>query len=259
MPVYTNRLALPSPTASESPDGPAQILALTNVLDPIIATDAQGAIADRPVSTAAVPGIRGRYYFATDENVLYRDHGTGWTTVSTGAPVLIALPASPVSGQEISYLADATNGVVWRLKYRSASASVYKWEFIGGPPLFAEVTANEATSSTTYVALATAGPVVTLPLAGDYDVAVGAQIISGAAAGAVASMSYDIGATAAVQADAAELSSTFTGGDRIQGNVMRERRKTGLAAVALTAKYRTSAANGTFNSRWMRVTPVRVG
>lgn len=87
MTLFTSRLALPSPQASEAPNGPAQILALNNVLDPIVALDAQGTIANRPPSTPATPGVRGRYYFATDESILYRDNGTGWNAITVAGTV----------------------------------------------------------------------------------------------------------------------------------------------------------------------------
>src|SRR4030095_11342304 len=47
-------------------------------------------------------------------------------------PLVSALPGSPFDGQEIYYLADATNSVIWHLRYRAGSSSAYKWEFIGG-------------------------------------------------------------------------------------------------------------------------------
>src|SRR4051812_20323941 len=86
-------------------------------------------------------------------------------------PLVTSLPTSPVDGQVIDYLADATNGVVWHLRYRLASASIYKWEYVGGPALVTETTpaGDDSTTSTTYVALATP-TTLALPLAGDYDI-----------------------------------------------------------------------------------------
>lgn len=173
------------------------------------------------------------------------------------APELVtALPGTPTDGQEVYYLADATNGVVWHLRYRAASASAYKWEFVGGPPLFAEVATDETTSSTTYAALATAGPSVTVPLAGDYVVAIGKES-SNSGSFNLDWMSFDIGATAAVDADGTVSHSP---GANLWDSDHRERRKTGLAAAtALVSKYKTAAGTARFRSRWMRVTPVRVG
>lgn len=51
-------------------------------IDDILAIDSQGAYALRPVSTPGTPGKSGRFYFATDNKVLYRDYGTGWTPIT---------------------------------------------------------------------------------------------------------------------------------------------------------------------------------
>lgn len=171
-------------------------------------------------------------------------------------PFVTDLPDSPADGDEIRFLADADNGVVWQLRYRADAPSVYRWEFIGGPPLYAEVQASEGTASAAYAALATAGPSVTLPLVGDYDVSLGAQA-SNSTAGAVAHMSYDIGGTGAVDADGPRSTSSGAGADIA---IAYTRRKTGLTAVALTAKYKQVAGGtATFARRFISATPVRVG
>jgi len=192
--------------------------------------------------------------------LLWVDTDEGVSGAFPAPPLLTALPVTPVDGQEIYFLADATNGIIWHLRYRASSSSAYKWEVIGGPPLFSEVTvAAEGTASTTYTNLTTIGPTVTLPLAGDYDVEIGARCAP-AVVDQSALMSYAIGATAAVDADALQSyrSSAWT---TSLTSSSRPRRKTGLAATtAIQAKYRQSGgAAGQFNDRWMRVTPVRVG
>lgn len=178
-------------------------------------------------------------------------------TLAGGNAYVTALPATPQDGMEIYYAADATNGVIWHLRYNGLSASAYKWEYVGGPPLFAEVETREALNSTTYAALTTAGPALTLPLAGDYDVEIGGRV-EGTSATSDVFMSYDIGATGASDNDALQI---FNGNTSIVGpSCARARRKTGLTAVTLTAKYRSSAASGTaVGQRWLRATPVRVG
>lgn len=177
----------------------------------------------------------------------------------TPFPVVAALPTVPTDGQVIYYLADSTNGVVWTLKYRAASASAYKWEFVGGGPLYGEVETDQATASAAYVALATAGPSVVLPLAGDYEVTLGMNGYNTNAAAQQLTMSYDIGGTGAVDADAIEAF-LAPGSGAGRANFARTRRKAGLGAVTLTAKYRvTVGANGQFFDRWMLVRPIRVG
>lgn len=171
-------------------------------------------------------------------------------------PLVALLPSAPTDGQVVAYLADATNGIVWMLKYRASSASAYKWEFLGGSDLFAEVPTAESTASITYAAMATAGPAITLPLAGDYDVAHGANIWNNTVVRWM-SMSYDIGGTGAVDADAVwnqqqANAPTFD-------NASRKQRKTGLTAVTLTAKYKVDGGTGLARDRWISARPVRVG
>lgn len=170
-----------------------------------------------------------------------------------------ALPSNPEDAQEIYYVADATNGVVWHLLYRAASSSSYKWECVGGPPLYNEVVTGESTTSTTYAALATAGPSITLPLAGDYDVEIGFRGYNNGAGAINNYMSYDIGGTGASDNDA--NLQYMPSSTSAHANNARSRRKTGLTAVTLTSKYRLDGAVtvGYFQYRWMKVTPVRVG
>lgn len=171
-----------------------------------------------------------------------------------------ALPGSPADGDEF-VLVDSTSAptYAWRFRYNAGSGSAHKWEFVGGSPAFAEVATSEQTSSTSYVALSTAGPSFALPVAGDYLVEIGFAQISPAAADRGGLMSYDIGGTGAVDADAA-YGQTNTGSTSKRNSVFRPRKKTGLTAVTLTAKYRSSAAEAdNFSERWMRVTPIRVG
>jgi hypothetical protein len=48
----------------------------------------------------------------------------GYTEYRDALPSLVtALPATPVDGQECHFVADATNGVVWHMKYRAADTS----------------------------------------------------------------------------------------------------------------------------------------
>ena len=82
----TTRWGLPFPAPTDPADGPQAIGDLARALDGV-GFDDQGPIASRPVSTLASPGRRGRYYFATDEGVLYRDDGTSWDPINPSAAV----------------------------------------------------------------------------------------------------------------------------------------------------------------------------
>lgn len=172
------------------------------------------------------------------------------------AQLVTALPPTPNDGDEIILVDSATAPTyAWHLRYIAAKAT-NKWQFVGGAPLLAEVTASETTTSTSFVALTTGGPSIPLPVAGDYFVEVG---FTGGndAGGRGAAMSYDIGGTGAVDADMA----TSGYDTNVFPSVSRVRKKAGLTAVTLTAKYRVanSVGTATFSNRWMRVTPIALG
>jgi hypothetical protein len=223
-------------------------------------------VGGRPDYVTALPSspVEGdEVYYVTDATYdtvsLLRYSGTEWHQVGV-PPYVTALPTPPFDGFEVFYAADATNGVIWHLRYRSGGGT-HKWEYVGGPPLYSLVTTQESTTSSSYVALATAGPSVTLPLAGDYMVEIGAKIQTAptvAASPSSAIMSYDIGATGAVDGDSINVYATTTA---VEANCWRAARKSGLTAVTLTAKYalKVNAGTGYFQDRTMKVTPVRVG
>lgn len=180
-----------------------------------------------------------------------------------------ALPSAPSDGMEVYYQSTtagtgggATNsmadvGAVWHLRYRSASSSSYKWEVIAASTLSAEVATSQTTTSGFPSALGTAGPLVTAPLAGDYDVAVGGALTAASNTGV--QMSYDIGATPAVSSDGLEIGA---GGLAAIPQVLsfRSKRKTFTASTtALVAKYGSSSGTVTIAYRYLGITPIRVG
>jgi hypothetical protein len=177
-----------------------------------------------------------------------------WEALQVARPRMVtAIPSTGVEDQVILFQAAA--GVVWQFRYRANSGSSYPWEFIGGGSLFAHVAANQTTASGVYADLATAGPDITLPLAGEYDVEIGC----GASNNTLAQesfMSYAIGATPAADADLCKWYAPDASNKRV--SIMSMRRKT-IAPVLLRAKYRVGGGTGSFEDRWMRVSPLRVG
>ena len=172
--------------------------------------------------------------------------------------IVSALPSAPNDGDEIYYLADATNGVVWHLKYRAAEVGSYKWYFVGGSPLEAFVDTRETrAAAVSFAALTTAGPTVTVPLDGDYDVQVGS--IHFCASSTFTVHSFDVGGAGALESDGALTTIRAPAASdqwSVTGSV---RRKTLAAATALTSKYKATPNAAEFMSRWMSVRPVRVG
>lgn len=170
-------------------------------------------------------------------------------------------PANPSDGDIWIATGVDSNGTRWAFQYNQGSGSSYKWEFIGGPPAVSEVAAAENTNSTSYAALSTAGPSFTLLRAGDYQVNIGGQAVAPVSAGIgfIAYMSFDIGGTGAVDTDACVASNWVNSATSVPYSVSAMRLKTGLAAVALVAKYKSNAGTGTiWSHRFMQVLPVRV-
>jgi hypothetical protein len=169
-------------------------------------------------------------------------------------------PGSPSTGDIWIATAVDAAGMAWMFRYDS-SQTTYKWVFVGGAPVVASVDAEQNTTSATYTALATAGPSITLARGGDYLIQVGGR---GIAATQIETffMSYDVGGTGAVDADAFYgrlLDSTANRGTQFAGSSPL-RLKTGIAAsAAIVAKYKSDGTgNVGWGARWMQVTPVRV-
>lgn len=151
-------------------------------------TDAVGRVqawVDRGSYNAIISGTGITTYTQAFEGAPAADRSVDsvWLPVGVDAPLLGALPSSPVDGQRIYYLADASNGIIWTLRYRAyaldgvtVNPSPYKWEVLGQPTAIHAFSAPAvSTNSGTYVALTT--PIsVTTPLAGDYDVEISADI-----------------------------------------------------------------------------------
>lgn len=195
------------------------------------------------------------------DRYIYLRRKPGWVRMNdtVNQSVVTTLPSSPSEGDQVIYDTD-TAGVRWHLVYDTSDGTTYPWLCIGGSPLFAEVATQETTTSATFTNLATTGPTVTPPLGGDYVVELGCRSHVDTNAG-FAGMSYSIGVTAASDNDAA-FGNEPAGSNTSPRNMMRRRVKAGLSAAgALTAKYRVNnAANtATFESRWISITPVRVG
>jgi hypothetical protein len=174
-------------------------------------------------------------------------------------PLVTSLPGSPVDGQECYFQADATKGVVWALRYRTAASGSYKWEVTGGPPLAAQTVSAAQTASTTYVAID--GPGVTVPLAGDYIVEVSIYGYGSPNPGAIGLASPKIGAAAADDNNAAIFTASAAAGAS-QFTVSVKRLLTiAAAATAVAVNYKVAAAGGAVNfpARVLSVAPVRVG
>jgi hypothetical protein len=168
-------------------------------------------------------------------------------------PAVTSLPGSPVDTQECYFVADATNAIVWHLRYRSAATGAYKWEYLGGSPLASDVVATEAVTSATPVDLATVGPQVTVPLAGDYRAQLGFSGYSGSA-GVNVNGGLKIGAAAATTDVSFQTSAANAGQQPIRDMTVN----IATAGTVVKIQYSNSAA-ASYRWRFLTLRPVRVG
>lgn len=104
------------------------------------------------------------------------------------------LPSTPADGDEIYFQNSdmETLGAVWHLRYREASTSDYKWEFIGGSPLHIYDSAQGNTTNGSFVAIGSYNMVI--PLDGEYTVDMSASLgLDNAGANKYAHMGVGVG------------------------------------------------------------------
>lgn len=200
---------------------------------------------------------------------------TGWQTLSSSptVPLVTGLPVGPLDGQEVYYqsAAMATDGLIWHLRYRAASASIYKWEVIAASPLMTAANADYTPASTgTAFAAAGApgdGPTLTAPLAGEYEIgwdwkndgsAANSNLIAWVCRAGVQFASPYI----LVPAAASGLTSSWwsnPAGDFTQKGLRVGKAIVPNAGEVVSVRYSAGVAAAKFGERFLSLRPVRVG
>jgi len=210
----------------------------------------------------ATPVLALPYPAATDTADVPRDIQAlavkldGYTSLR---PALVSsLPGSPADGQEVYYLADAANGIVWHLRYRTAATGSYKWEVLGQPPpLTAEQPADAGTASVGWVAI-TPTAAVTPPLAGVYDFTLGGTMWNGTA-GQASLMGFQAGA-AAVNEPGDTIQVVAAGANQFVSLWRSDMRRTvTVAGTGYGTAGRVSGGASGIRNRHISARPVRVG
>lgn len=199
-------------------------------------------------------------FTATDKGMTWQVVAGAWVLINVFAPEVSSLPASPIDQQECIYVADTTLGIKYHLRYRAASASLYKWESIGSASqLTAFVATNQTRASATYGDLATVGPSIIVPLAGDWVPTIALEAFLSVAT-SFAAADIQIGATAADAQERVVFQLNAAGGS--SGAWGREQTYVTVAAAATTVKMvyaGDGTNNATFGQRRLALRPIRVG
>jgi hypothetical protein len=169
-----------------------------------------------------------------------------------GHPIYATLPATPTDGDSIYYQtsAMASLGALWNLRYRAAGGT-YKWEFVGGSPIYASVAAS-VTATTATPTAKTGGPSFTVPLAGIYLLTHGATM-SASLANSYAGVQPYYNASA-ISADS-EVANGYTG---FISCVSAYTATLATSGNTLELYYRVDSGTGTFIRRFLRAVPIAV-
>ena len=252
----------PSNLSSATPD------ALTPDQTGAAGTSSDAARADHAheILTATASTITGTNAEGTSTSFARADHDHAFGSKSVPASALAlgptyetSLPGSPVDGQEIYYAADTTNGVIWHLRYRSAGGT-YKWEFIGGSALTSYIDTNQTTSSSTYGDLATAGPSITVPVNGEYEITYQATIYNDSSASSTGAR-IKLNINGSTLADTRPFIEHLSAVAFLLHSPVKTQIEsvTGTRVVKMVYNNRTGSGNANFSQRFLSIRPVRIG
>ena len=184
-------------------------------------------------------------------------------------PLFVTTLPAGYDGQEVFYQSTtagtgggstdtmATVGAVWHLRYRAAGGT-YKWEFVGGSASGQDIsTAQTKAVAGAFTDLATVGPLITVPLAGDYDVTYGAQV-SGDNADRNTGFNLNKNGT---QLEFAYAHASYSATDGATGSTATAIGRYTLAAsdVLKIQYYSAISIAPSFSYRRIRLVPIRVG
>jgi hypothetical protein len=163
------------------------------------------------------------------------------------------LPSNPFEGQEIYLRAtgSVTSKAIWHMRWTASYDDAYKWEFLGGAPLYAIFNPSYTTTAGTWVIDPEPSLRLTLTFAGEYDFEAMANVF---APDSLARSHYiGLFADGAIQEGSFEnVSQPGYGGD-----VRIVSRRISSASSIWTPGFLSS--NGTYRRRQIRILPVRLG
>ena len=197
--------------------------------------------------TAPSTFVAGAILTAAQLNTNVRDNSIA------GHPLYSTLPGSPTDGDTIYYqtTAMASLGVAWNLRYRSAGGT-YKWEYVGGSPIYASAL-GAVTATTSTPTAKTNGPSFTVPLAGVYMLNYGVTLLGTIASSYVGAQPYYNATQINADSEIANALITYVSA------AMSFAATLATAGNTLELYYKADSGTGTFIRRWLRAVPVMVG
>jgi hypothetical protein len=168
----------------------------------------------------------------------------------------LALPAQ-ADGTVLRVLVDAAAGVIWTFRFRAASASAYKWELLDGAKLSAQNTGPVAFAfpATYGWNVMPSGPVVTAPLAGEFEMDWAVVMLS-MAAGGVGDVRFRPSPMSTGNFSSAGWSNSTAGPINGKGSTVQA--ATAGQQVAIAGASPVANASVTVYERIIQIRPVRV-
>ena len=183
---------------------------------------------------------------------------TVYITNKLTRPIGTALPTSGVvDGQEEHLLANDSHGIIWSFRYRSSSASSYKWESVGASTHINFSTASYSLTSpgpTTWYGNGTPEQIY-IPYTGEYLICTGVQVLS-----ATNNSPYRFGVTTSGTAGTPVIYFTGYGYSSNDSTTTSSNYfGTFTAGSYINQVYQSpSGYNLTISQRWFAVQPIRV-
>jgi len=221
------------PAGPQGPQGPAGPQGPMGPVGPTGATGPAGVRGEAGATGAT--GAQGPP--GTDAQLPYTEYG-----------MVSSLPSSPSVGDHCVF--KASESVFWELIYDGQGS--YPWKKIGGPPLAQYEFTPRSTTSTSFQ---TAGaPSVVTPLAGEYDVAAGAERIS------MPTGNNSIGRVGLHYNGGLVFEALGRGSNFSAYPAYAHRRMGGLGKGAtLQSRYRAELEKAEFVTLFVQIDPIRVG
>lgn len=259
----TARLGLRVLEGADAADVPADLNQVTGILDHAAIDVGQGGFSGVPAA-----GTQGRYYHANDRRQLLRDNGASWDVVGHATPPKVtSLPTTGLwDGLEVLLRVTTGPNTYWHLMYVAGNAAGKRWVPVGvtTPLQFGsgESAVADSTVQGSWAPLDWGLPIsVAVPVAGDYDVEWGANLLKSPSGYGYAMLKPGTGTGSTVIAGGDSTAVIYacdsTAGvmSISAGHVLRLT----LTAGDLYLKGVNTVGTWTARSPYLRVTPVAIG
>lgn len=178
---------------------------------------------------------------------------------SASPSIVTSLPAGAATGDQVLLrVGSGDTAVLWLMQYDATITDAYKWRYLGGTRLYANLVTQATTTSGTFVELNGGTPALTLPFVGVYEFTHGCRVIM-----TTGSSDYGIATVKTNGANPAgdDEAVSYTGAavnKLAQVARVFQRTVSDISTSALAVQVYRAAGTPGFADRWLSVRPVRM-